>query len=264
MDILNSTRQSLVENMTTIHSSRELYQTERLQHDVIASNYRNQYGVSINNLPIFMMGEHVERTRTVISADIRRESRRYHFWRLEHPFLNDNDENQVSSYRANYRMGKRAFEHLANAKIFTSGRTHDAAFRSSDIASEILRHPGNHFPDNTFMIGDSAYPLGPNLIIPFPESQCALDRRKRTFNCVHSSTRMAIERAFGVLVARWRFTSKYIYMLDQLKINEVITGCCILHNMCIDLGDTGFTDTVHVQDCSVDLFQIILGCNDPI
>ncbi|KAG2193062.1 hypothetical protein INT47_012136 [Mucor saturninus] len=114
-------------------------------------------------------------------------------------------------------------------KVGDSGRTHDAAaFRSSDIASEILRHP-----DNTFMIGDSAYPF-----------------RKRTFNRVHSSTRMAIERAFGVLVARWRFTSKYIYMLDQLKINEMITGCCILHNMCIDLGDTGFTDTVHVEDRS--------------
>ncbi|KAG2191993.1 hypothetical protein INT47_006630 [Mucor saturninus] len=39
-------------------------------------------------------------------------------------------------------------------------------------------------------------------------------------------------------------------MLGQLKINEVITRCCILHNMCIDLGDTGFTDTVHVQDRS--------------
>ncbi|KAG2191676.1 hypothetical protein INT47_010268 [Mucor saturninus] len=367
MDILNSTRQRLEENMTTLHSSRELYQAECLQYDFIASNYRNQYGVSINNLPIFMMGEHVERTRTVISVDGRRESRRYHFWRLEHPFLNDNDENQVSSYRANYRMGKRAFEHLVNElsaheefnlvapntipiyiqvatalfrlancqigyrqaymllgvsseparanaiavgfgsnigdrlngvigavdgknfiihqpspptvgamfrdgknnysvkltplcdsvlrltyiKVGDSGRTHDAAaFRSSDIASEILRHPDNHFPDNTFVIGDSAYPLGPNLITPFPESQCVLDSRKRTFNRVHSSTRMAIERAFGVLVARWRFTSKYIYMLDQLKINEVITGCCILHNMCIDLGDTGFTDTVHVQDRS--------------
>ncbi|KAG2191043.1 hypothetical protein INT47_004036 [Mucor saturninus] len=313
MDILNSTRQRFEENMTTLHSSRELYQAERLQYDFIASNYRNQYGVSINNLPIFMMGKHVERTRTVISADDRRESRRYHFWRLEHPFLNDNDENQVSSYRANYRMGKRAFEQLdqlghlltwpsepvrANAiavgfgsntgdrlngvigavdgknfiihqpspptvgamfrdrknnysvklttvcdsvlrftyiKVGDSGGTHDAAaFRSSDIASEILRHPGNRFPDNTFMIGDSAYPLGPNLITPFPESQCVLDSRK----------------PFGVLVARWRFTSKYIYMLDQLKINEVITGCCILHNMCVDLGDTGFTDTVHVQDRS--------------
>ncbi|KAG2211004.1 hypothetical protein INT47_000164 [Mucor saturninus] len=99
------------------------------------------------------------------------------------------------------------------------GRTHDAAaFRSSDIASKIHRHPGSHFPDNTFMIGDSAYPLGPNLITPFPESQCVLDSCKRTFNRVHSLTKMAIERAFGVLLARWRFTSKYIYMLGQIKL----------------------------------------------
>ncbi|KAG2192010.1 hypothetical protein INT47_011527 [Mucor saturninus] len=82
-------------------------------------------------------------------------------------------------------------------------RTHNAAaFRSSDINYGILESPETFFSENTFIIGDSAYPLGPNLITPFPESQCIPDSRKRTINFVHSATRMAIEKAFGVLVAR--------------------------------------------------------------
>lgn len=91
-----------------------LYRQQRLQYSFIANDYRNQYGVAITSLPMFFSGEYVERTRTVIDADGRRETRRYHFWSLEHPFLNDDDENQVNSYRATYRMGKDAFENLVN------------------------------------------------------------------------------------------------------------------------------------------------------
>lgn len=406
MELLENSRR-LEEDANSLHSISELLIAERLQYGYIASDFQSQFGVAITSLPIFFGGEYVERTRTVVGADGRRESRRYHFWKLEHPFLNDDDENQVNSYRATYRMSKRAFEHLVNelslheafnlvapntipiyiqiatalfrlanshigyrqaymhlgvsygsynnftkrtvkaikgrlghlvawptdpeeagevalgfgsndgrrlshvigavdgknfkihkpsgeaggmfrdrkndysvkltavcdselrftyirvgdsgivtkAKnlkntnmlicINLSGRTHDAAaFTSSDLFRTILANPETYFPGRTFLVGDSAYPLGPNLITPFPESQCLVDSNKRTFNHIHSATRMAIERAFGVLVARWRFTGRYIYLLDQLSINEVITSACILHNMCIDLRDPGFTDVV--------------------
>ncbi|KAG2195578.1 hypothetical protein INT47_001325 [Mucor saturninus] len=55
-----------------------LYRQQRLQYSFIANDYRNQYGS------------------------------------LEHSFLNDDDENQVNSYRVTYRMGKDAFENLVN------------------------------------------------------------------------------------------------------------------------------------------------------
>ncbi|KAG2191882.1 hypothetical protein INT47_006473 [Mucor saturninus] len=74
-------------------------------------------------------------------------------------------------------------------------RTYDgASFKSSDIYYNILENPETFFTEYTFIIGVSAYTLDPYLITPFPESQCITDSRKRTFNFVHSPTRMVIEK----------------------------------------------------------------------
>lgn len=48
---------------------------------------------------------------------------------------------------------------------------------------------------------------------------------------------MAIERAFGIYVARWRFLSKCVYIKNTGDIRSIITACCILHNLCIDMND---------------------------
>lgn len=63
---------------------------------------------------------------------------------------------------------------------------------------------------------------------------------KRKFNKVHSSARMTIERAFGILSARWRFIKKHVYMKKIKDICQVITAACILHNFCINIGDPDF------------------------
>ena len=91
---------------------------------------------------------------------------------------------------------------------------------------------------------DSAYPLCPNIIVPYPatevrgESAEAISKRK--FNKVHSSARMTIERAFGRLAARWRFISKHVYIRKTKDICQVITAACILHNFCININDPDF------------------------
>lgn len=105
---------SIDESDDLLHSPEELYLAERLQYNFIASDYHSQYGMEITSLPFFFVGELVHRTRTVIAANGERRTRRYHFWKVEHPHLTDDDENQTNSYRANYRMSKRAFVHLVN------------------------------------------------------------------------------------------------------------------------------------------------------
>ncbi|KAI7870074.1 uncharacterized protein EV154DRAFT_530313 [Mucor mucedo] len=120
--------------MTTLHSSGELYQAERVQYNFIASNYRNEYGVSINYLPIFMMGKHVERTRT------------------------------VSSYRANYRMGKRALEHLVNELLAHEEFFATALFRLGNCHIG-YRQAYNNFTTRTLKaIEDQLDPIRANAI----------------------------------------------------------------------------------------------------
>lgn len=43
---------------------------------------------------------------------------------------------------------------------------------------------------------------------------------------------MVTERAFGILVSRRRFLSKYICIKDRSDIVSIIIACCILQNLC--------------------------------
>ncbi|KAG2208998.1 hypothetical protein INT47_011138 [Mucor saturninus] len=123
-----------------------------------------------------------------------------------------------------------------------SGRSHDAAaFNLSEIATVALENPREYFSLDGYILADSAYPLSHYIIVPYPASE-VLGRSggasaKKKFNKIHSSTRMAIERAFGILVSRWRFLSKHIYIKDTGDIVGIITACCILHNLCIEMND---------------------------
>ena len=52
---------------------------------------------------------------------------------------------------------------------------------------------------------------------------------------------MTIEkRAFGRLVARWRFLSHHVFIQKVEDMCMIIAACCIMHNLCIDLEDEDF------------------------
>lgn len=105
-----------------------------------------------------------------------------------------------------------------------------------------MEEPGTYFPTGGFIVGDSAYSLSHWLLVPYPESECLRNSNKREFNEMLSRSRVAIERAFGQLVGRWRFLSYQLYILDQMDINDIITACCVLHNICIDRGEAQFEE----------------------
>lgn len=55
---------------------------------------------------------------------------------------------------------------------------------------------------------------------------------QRQFNYIHSSTRIVVEQAFGLLKSGFR------KLLDVTKhrtdeIPKVIMACCVLHNICV-------------------------------
>ncbi|KAG2233312.1 hypothetical protein INT48_007748 [Thamnidium elegans] len=130
-------------------------------------------------------------------------------------------------------------------RVGDSGRTHDAAaFKWTDIFTMYLRNPETFFPSDGYILADSAYPFSHHVIVPYPSTETTGNSpnviTKRKFNKVHSSTRMSIERAFGLLSARWRFISKHVYIKDIKDICQTITAACILHNVCINFDDPDF------------------------
>lgn len=82
---------------------------------------------------------------------------------------------------------------------------------------------------------DSAYSISPQVIIPYPSN--STDRQERLFNRDHSSTRIIIENSFSLLVNRWRFLFKHLYLLNIERIAKTILTSCLLHNLCISMND---------------------------
>lgn len=130
-----------------------------------------------------------------------------------------------------------------------SGRCHDAhVFSESDIAKEMLLNPERYFFEDAYILGDSAYPLSYHVITPYSQLESDLDPNKARFNAKFSAMRQVVERAFGILVKRWRFLWKYVYIQDQLRLVKIVNTSCILHNFCINANDTfGITDEELVE-----------------
>ncbi|XP_024891430.1 putative nuclease HARBI1 [Temnothorax curvispinosus] len=117
--------------------------------------------------------------------------------------------------------------------VFTGlcGCVHDArVWRLSHIKQLITNDENRYFQNQYHLLGDSAYPLSKYLLTPYRDNG-HLNNGQRNFNIKHSRTRVAIERAFGILKGRFR-KLKYIYMYNTEMIPLVILTCCMLHNIC--------------------------------
>ena len=65
----------------------------------------------------------------------------------------------------------------------------------------------------------------------------SLSQEQKKFNRFLSSARVVVERAFGILKARWRYLLNCIdHNIEDLS--DVIKSCCVLHNICQMIGDS--------------------------
>ncbi|KAG2201841.1 hypothetical protein INT47_004398 [Mucor saturninus] len=118
-----------------------------------------------------------------------------------------------------------------------SGRNHDPrVFTNSVNYHKLLLDAARWCPANTYILGDSAYPLLPNLIVPF-HGRNESTAEEKIFNEIFSSSHMKIEHAFGGLTSRWRFLWKHLYMLSVDRMAKTIISCCALHNICVNQND---------------------------
>lgn len=130
------------------------------------------------------------------------------------------------------------------------GSVHDQrVFRLSEVQSYL--GDVSKFLEESHLIGDLAYKLHENLLIPYRDNG-HLTERQRNYNFVHSSARMAIERAFGLLKGRFRslLTTLALDRVDLISLH--ILACCVLHNICLiknDIFDVEINEDVHAIDC---------------
>ena len=98
------------------------------------------------------------------------------------------------------------------------------------------------------LVGDAAYPCRPWMLAPYRGHKDGLTREEYHWNFVQSSTRMCVERAFGMLKGRWRILLKRIDV--HLKnVPELVSTCLVLHNICIIFGDE-FWKTEWMQEAT--------------
>jgi hypothetical protein len=162
---------------------------------------------------------------------------------------------------ADHRNRYKSFSILLQAVVdskcyFTSvntgppGSLHDSAhFKSSELYRKVeggimggfhddpLTWPAG-LPFSPYIVADRGYPLLSWCITPFKMGNMGmpLTSEEAWFNRKHSSTRMSIERGFGILKARFKeIGTKTSLKLDFLP--TVVHCCCILHNILLASKD---------------------------
>ncbi|CAL1672278.1 unnamed protein product [Lasius platythorax] len=120
--------------------------------------------------------------------------------------------------------------------VGNAGSVHDArVFRISPVA-RYIENPEIYFLNDSHLVGDAAYGIHPNMMVPYKDNG-HLSPRQNNFNFCLSSARIAIERAFGVWKGRWRSILDCLPMIILEKIPEYIVATLVLHNICILNGD---------------------------
>lgn len=125
--------------------------------------------------------------------------------------------------------------YFLDVEIMFPGSTSDFyAFLNSQLR-EKLERPG-FLANGLCLYGDNAYVNSPYMIVPFKGAQ---DGAKDAFNFFHSSLRINVECAFGMLVHRWGILRKAIPMnVTVAKTTSLVLALCKLHNFCINESDS--------------------------
>ena len=123
-----------------------------------------------------------------------------------------------------------------NLKIFNldarfPGSCHDAYILRNSHVWE--RFASNSMP-NSWLLGDSGYPLKRWLLTPFLNPTNDGEER---YNTRHKQIRSAVERCNGVLKMRWRCLTKPM-MFQPPRSSRIVAACGALHNFALAHGIT--------------------------
>lgn len=111
------------------------------------------------------------------------------------------------------------------------GSTHDSLIWRSSLVNSLLKNLADRMGDNWtyFMLADHGYPLQPWLLKPFDSPDTWA---KIIYNIHHRKLRSLVERAIGLLKARFRCLLGKLHY-DPLMSGYIIYACTVLHNFLI-------------------------------
>jgi len=174
---------------------------------------------------------------------------------------------------ADHRNRYKTFSILLQAVVdtkcyFTSvntgppGSLHDSAhFKSTELYRKVEAGVMGGFKDDPltwpaalpfppYIVADRGYPLLSWCITPFKMGpmDVPLTDEEVWFNRKHSSTRMCVERGFGILKARFKeIGTKSALKLDFVP--TVVHSCCVLHNILLASNDRTLDQIL--RDCEL-------------
>lgn len=121
-----------------------------------------------------------------------------------------------------------------HCSVGEAGSVHDArVLRRSEVYGMLN---SDHFPLDSHLVGDAAYPIGPYLMTPYRDNG-HLTAKESRYNVQLSKARVTIERAFGLLKGRFRRLFRVETRRPDIIVTIIIVAC-IFHNACLMWGDT--------------------------
>nr|CAI5863280.1 unnamed protein product [Callosobruchus analis] len=113
------------------------------------------------------------------------------------------------------------------------GSTNDSFIWRNSQIHRYMRHIYENGESNTWLIGDSGYPLQPYLMVPYLNPQ--LNTLQQAFNKSHSLARNVVERCIGLMKMRFRCLLKErVARYEPKFVAKLTTVCAVLHNMCVE------------------------------
>ena len=106
----------------------------------------------------------------------------------------------------------------------------------------------NHLYKRGYYLTDGIYPTWSVFVKSFPYPHIVKEKK---FKRQHEAARKDVERAFGVLKAKWHILHRPMCATSVKKIRMVVYACIIMHNMILK-DDGNAIAPVHIRDPPVE------------
>jgi hypothetical protein len=122
---------------------------------------------------------------------------------------------------------------ILNVNARYPGSAHDSYILTNSNVEPMLRRLHSRGEDNSYLLGDSGYPLRSWLMTPLHTVEP--NSPEERFNTKFTTVRATVERCIGVLKMRFRCLLKHrVLHYAPKKASLIINACVVLHNLCIE------------------------------